>query len=106
MKHLDFTPLPQGDFYGFPMLRFRFEDTQGQLILPRGEKSGKWIFKTEYLGAFPAAELALLEQGFCIAHVDAPDRFCTPGTVALRARFSAALDFCAAFLIMEDRRIM
>lgn len=91
MKHLDFAPLPQRDFYGFPMLRFRFEDTQGQLILPRGEKSGKWIFKTEYLGAFPAAELALLEQGFCIAHVDARDRFSTPGTVTLRARFAAAL---------------
>ena len=91
MKHLDFSPLSERDFYGFPMLCFSFADKEGHLIRPHTEPNGKWIFKTEYPGAFPAAELALLAQGFCIAHIEKDSRFATEKDALLQARFAAAL---------------
>ena len=68
-------PQPNDTFYDFPMYAFPFEQTTAQLILPQTAANGRWLFKTEYLGAFPAAELALLQEGFCVAHVDNESRW-------------------------------
>lgn len=60
----------KSEWNGFERLDFQFEGKSAILILPRSARAdGKWLFKTEYFGAFPSFELAMLERGYYVANV-------------------------------------
>ena len=61
---------------GFRRLNFRFENRVAVLIFPAQSRPGKpWLLKTEYFGAFPDLEIAMLEQGFHVAFVKNTNRW-------------------------------
>jgi hypothetical protein len=67
-----------------PFEKHTFE-TEGRLatvVCPQLPLPGlPWAWKGEFLDAFPATELALLERGFHIVHLSDPDRFGCPDAV-------------------------
>ena len=50
---------------GCAIERFCFEDREALVVFPEKESAnGRLAIKTEYWGAFPATEIALLKEGF------------------------------------------
>lgn len=56
------------DFYGFERLDFEFEGMPAILVKPE-KPNGKWLFKTEYFGAFPDFEVECLKLGYHVANI-------------------------------------
>ena len=58
------------DFNGYKKEELTIYGREAVIVYPKnGTANGKWALKTEYFGAFPKTELALLEQGYHIAHI-------------------------------------
>lgn len=67
---------------------FEFEGKQAIVVMPpKGKANGKWILKSEYWGAFPEAEIALLENGWHVAYIRNDTRFATAQECERKARF-------------------
>lgn len=88
------------DWYGYRREDFRFEDRDALVVLPKGEKNGRWAVKMEYFGAFPELELELLSRGWCLAYLRNVNRWGTDPDSDAKARFA---DFMAAEYGLEDR---
>ncbi len=77
---------------GYRRLDFTFEDKDAILVIPSEPRAdGKWLFKTEYFGAFPDFELAMLARGYHIAHVKNTTRWCLDEDTERQARFAKYL---------------
>ena len=73
---------------GFRMEEFLFEDHVALVVLPNeGTANGHLLMKTEYWGAFPATEAALVEKGFHLCYVKNDNRWGTDADVDRKARF-------------------
>lgn len=60
----------QTEWNGYQCLDFTFKHRKAKLVCPKIPCEGnKWLFKTEYFGAFPAFELDMLSKGFYVAYV-------------------------------------
>ncbi len=57
------------EWYGFECEEFDFLGRNAIIVFPK-EKTDKWLFKTEYFGAFPAFEIEMLKIGYHVVHVD------------------------------------
>lgn len=56
---------------GFEATRFEVDGRKAHLVLPKSPAAGKpWIWRTEFVGHQPQADLALLEKGFHVAYID------------------------------------
>ena len=77
-----------GEWNGYRRLDFLFEGRPSILVLPEQPRpDAKWLFKTEYFGAFPAFELEMLARGYALAHMKSTTRWCPPEDTAARIRF-------------------
>lgn len=77
---------------GYRRLDFTFEDKEAILVIPNEPREdGKWLFKTEYFGAFPSFELAMLNRGYHVAHVKNTTRWCLDEDTERQARFAKHL---------------
>ncbi len=65
------------DFHGFKQLNFTFNGRNAVLVEPNCEKNGKWLLKTEYFGAFPELEIAMLSRGYSLAYLKNRSRWGT-----------------------------
>lgn len=73
---------------GFKCEEFLFEDREAKVILPHERRQGAVLaVKTEYFGAFPNAEIALLERGFYLAFIRNDNRWGTEPDLERKARF-------------------
>ena len=73
----------------FQQIEFLFEDRFATLIFPpEGTANGKWMLKTEYFGAFPALEIALLRKGYHLAYLRNVNRIGTDIDTDAKARFA------------------
>ena len=73
---------------GYESEEFVFSGRKGIIVFPREANSAReWALKTEYWGAFPKMELALLEKGFHIAFFQNQTRFATEEECAEKAEF-------------------
>ncbi len=55
---------------------FTFKGNDATLVLPKQPAEGKpWIFRAEFFGAFPSADIALCKQGYHIAYIKNSDKF-------------------------------
>ncbi len=70
-------PFREGEFMGMPYI----------VISPKENPNGKWAIKTEYFGAFPQTEIALLEKGYHVAHIDNAERYCPDSVTKTQAAF-------------------
>ena len=76
------------EWNGFERLDFSFQGHDALLILPQEPRADKkWLFKTEYFGAFPAFELAMLQRGYHLAYVQNATRWATKEDTDLQAAF-------------------
>lgn len=81
------------EFYGYKVKEFEFEG-KGAIIAFADEKNrtDKWLFKTEYFGAFPNMETEMLKRGYNVAHVDNETRWCRDTDTERQIRFAEFLE--------------
>ncbi len=65
-----------------------FEGHEYAIVCPKETKNGRWVLKTEYFGAFPEVECALLEKGYHVAHVCNKTRWCLETDTERQAAFA------------------
>lgn len=56
------------DWNGFELREESLVGREVIVVVPE-KPNGKWALKTEYFGAFPAAEIELLKKGYYLAHI-------------------------------------
>jgi len=91
MAHAAFTALTGEDFkgaipsvlksewQGYQRLDFVVDGRMAVLVLPKAPADGRpWIWRTEFFGAFPQADVALLGKGFFVAYIDVHDMYGAP----------------------------
>ncbi|XZE54886.1 SGNH/GDSL hydrolase family protein [Planctomycetaceae bacterium SH139] len=67
------------DWHGWQRLDFRVANRDALLILPKAAARGKpWIWRTEFFGHQPQADLALLAAGFHVAYIDMQNLYGAP----------------------------
>ena len=77
---------------GFQRLDFEFEGHSAILVVPDKPTADKrWLFKTEYFGAFPDFEIEMLGKGYYLAHVKNTTRWCLPEDTQRQVRFAKFL---------------
>ena len=74
---------------GFRRIDFKFDGQDAILVFPQTPAPGnKWLFKTEYFGAFPSFEIEMLGLGYHLAHVENTSRWCLPEDTDRQAAFA------------------
>lgn len=67
---------------------FLFQGRKAVVFFPDEEKrTNKWIYKTEYLDAFPELQSMMLAEGYHLAHVDNETRWCRPSDIERQGAF-------------------
>lgn len=73
---------------GYAVEEFCFDNRACVLVIPNHPRSdGKWLFKTEYFGAFPNFEFEMLKKGYYVAHMQSTTRWCPEKDTVARAAF-------------------
>ena len=76
------------EWQGFKCEEFEFEGRDAIIVFPN-EKSNKWLFKTEYFGAFPDFEIEMVKRGYHIVHVKNLTRWNKhPDDTDIKAKFA------------------
>jgi len=74
----------KADWHGYEMLQFAIGGRSALLVTPKAPAPGKpWIWRTEFFGVDPQADVALLVKGLYVAYLDVGGLFGAP--VALDA---------------------
>ncbi|MDY3928759.1 MAG: alpha/beta fold hydrolase [Clostridia bacterium] len=80
------------DWFGFEVEDFIFEGKNAKVVFANeSNRTNKWLFKTEYFGAFPDLEIEMLKQGYNLAHVDNSTRWCKDEDTDRQAKFAEYL---------------
>ena len=80
--------LTAADWQGFERRDFVVDGRNALLILPKTSANGKpWIWRTEFFGHEPQADLTLLANGFHVAYVDVQNMFGAPIAVKHMSAF-------------------
>ena len=80
------------EWQGFPSLRFKVEGRNAILVLPKTPaKNRPWIWRQEFFGHEPQADLALLKEGFHVAYVDVQNMYGAPAAMNIMDRFYETL---------------
>lgn len=75
---------------GFDRLDFTVAERPCLVIVPAKRAAGNpWIWRTEFFGHEPQADLALLERGWHVAYMDAKNMYGAPKAMALFGQFYA-----------------
>ena len=83
----------ESSWNGFRRLDFEFEGYPAILVLPKTpHKERRLAIKTEYFGAFPATEIAMLEAGYHLCYLKNRSRWGTDDDCDRKAHF---IDFLA-----------
>jgi pimeloyl-ACP methyl ester carboxylesterase/lysophospholipase L1-like esterase len=84
--------LKESGWKGYERIDFRFEGHPALLVRPKSPAPGKpWIWRTEFFGHEPQADLALLERGFHVAYLDLQDLYGAPVAMSAMDRFHTHL---------------
>lgn len=80
------------NFYGFEVKEFEFEEKNAIIVFAdKKNRTDKWLFKTEYFGAFPKLEVEMLKRGYNVAHVDNETRWCRDTDTERQIKFAEFL---------------
>jgi pimeloyl-ACP methyl ester carboxylesterase len=85
------VPLPpdavKSTWEGYERIDFKVEGRDALLVFPRETASGKpWIWRTEFFGHEPQADMALLGRGFHVAYMDVQNLYGAPKAIAAMDR--------------------
>ncbi len=78
-------------FDAFRGEEFQFEDQTATILYPEGTPNGKIVFRTEYLGAFPNFEQAMLHRGYYVINLTHPNYWANHEHIHQMARFVRAM---------------
>ena len=82
----------KSEWHGFERLDFDLCGRRAVLICPKAPREdAKWIYKTEYLDAFPSFELEMLGKGYYLAHLQNSTRWCPEKDTDMRVEFCNCL---------------
>lgn len=82
--------LEQSQWNGFTRVDFEVAGRPCLVVFPAQAAAGKpWIWRTEFFGHEPQADLALLARGWHVAYMDARDMYGAPKAMALFGQFYA-----------------
>ena len=83
---------------------FEYCDREAKIIYPDTEPNGRLILKTEYLEAFPAFEIEMLQKGYTLCFMSHPTRWAPDSETEVMARFvedtAAKLGFEAKCIVV------
>jgi pimeloyl-ACP methyl ester carboxylesterase len=86
----DEVPPKVSEWNGYRRLDFAVSERACLLIVPKAPAPGNpWIWRTEFFGHEPQADLALLARGWHVAYMDLKDMFGAPRAIALMGRYYA-----------------
>jgi len=84
--------IAHSQWQGYERLDLRVAGRACLLVVPKSPAAGKpWIWRTEFFGAFPAADLALLGKGYHVAYMNVENMYGAPVAMALMDQFYAYL---------------
>ena len=64
------SDIPESKWNEFRRIDFSFEGRNAIVVFAHTPKEGNpWIMRTEYFGAFPAFDIAMLKRGYHLAYV-------------------------------------
>jgi len=70
---------PRSDWFGYERLDFVIDGRDCLLVLPKRAAEGKpWIWRMEFFGHEPQADIGLLEHGFHVAYMDVQNMYGAP----------------------------
>lgn len=76
------------EWKGFTEHRFHFDGYEAGVIAPTVAAEGRpYAWRTEFFGAFPEADIALLKKGWHLVYFRISDQYGCPASVAEMARF-------------------
>lgn len=76
------------EWYGFKRLDFIFNGRECILVCPDKACEGKkWLYRTEYFGAFSGLEIALVKKGYHLAYMKNTTRMCPESDTDMRPLF-------------------
>ena len=78
-------------FNAFRGEEFPFEDQTATILYPDGTPNGKIVLRTEYLGAFPNFEQAMLHRGYYVINLTHPNYWANHEHIHQMARFVRAM---------------
>ncbi len=74
--------IKEGCWKGFKSFEFKVGNRKGMIISPKTAADGMpWIWRTEFLGAFDQADIAMLEKGWHLGYVKVSDMYGCPEAV-------------------------
>ena len=80
------------DWHGFPSLHFKVAGRNATLVLPKTPAENRpWIWRQEFFGNEPQADIALLKEGFHVAYVDVQNMYGAPAAMDIMDRFYETL---------------
>lgn len=78
----------RSQWQGYERLDFLVADRACLLVIPKTPAAGKpWIWRTEFFGAFPAADQALLGKGYHVAYMNVENMYGAPVAMPLMDQF-------------------
>ncbi len=87
-KELMTMNMTKSEWRGFERLDLDLGARKATLICPKTPREdSKWIYKTEYLTAFPSFDLHMLNRGYYIAHLQNTSRWCPEEDTDMRPIF-------------------
>ena len=90
-------------FENYRVEEFVFVERKAVIIYPNCEPIGKIVLKTEYLGAFPSFDYAMLDRGYYLIHIFHQTRWASDEETDIMADF---VRFCAEKLNASKRCIL
>lgn len=89
---------------GFERTDFTLDGRAALLVKPESPAKGRpWIWRTEFFGHQPQADLALLKQGFHVAYIDVQNLYGAPRALDAMDGFHRWL---TAYLGLSDRAVL
>ena len=83
-------PVKTSEWFGYERLDFTVNGHAGLVVRPKAPAPGSpWIWRTEFFGHEPQADLALLGRGFHVAYVDVQNLYGAPIALQHMDRFYA-----------------
>ena len=82
----------KSEWNGFGRLDFEVDGRSCLLIVPKSPAPGNpWIWRTEFFGHEPQADLALIAKGFHVAYMDVQNLYGAPSAIAQMEKFHGYL---------------
>ena len=71
----------ESNWEGFRRIDYCYKKNQITIVFPDRTPNKKWVWRTEFFGAFPSADIEMLNKGYVLAHYSISDMYGSPDAV-------------------------